>query len=253
MFVSLAFLSLFLDGYLLYVAGVLAVLAGLGEFVSRILANRRHALGLSIKRVAMLALAYKMNCEDFDVAYLLSKVPSSIHSRIAKRVDDTGESNTYVIPDESDRLRWMIQENAYFNTALYHACADKAFRVIVVTPVFALLPLLFLIPLADNGIQNLIMRAFLLMFSFTFVHDQVLAWTNWRMASKVMLDLENELARMRVVPAHRTLLIFSSYQVVISTAQSIPVKVYAENQAKLNDGWRHRVATLQREWSDVPA
>ena len=253
-FLATALMSLFIDGYFLYSIAIVALGSGAASFFFRLFANRRNIVGYSLHRVTMLAKAYRLNGDHFDIGYLLSKVPTRIYNNAVDAAQSDDPSGEYAAPvDDSgaSRLRWMIQENAFFNAALYDACADKALRFLLGSTVVLLLCALFVIPLADGKTEYMVLRVVLILLSLAIVYDQIERCSNWRVASKVMTDLENELARFKNVPDYRVLLLFSNYHVTISGAHEILPSIYEQNRNKLNDGWRHRLATLQGEWSDV--
>ena len=253
-FLVTALASLFAEGYVLYTIAVLASIAGTLAFACRILANARNNLGFALHRIAMLAKAYHMKGEEFDVAHLFSKVPSKIHKKVRDSLSIDDPSGQYSSPIEDSgptRLRWMIQENAYFNATLYDACADRALKILVGACALLLLCVLLVIPMADGQAEYVLLRIVLLLLSFSIVYDLVERYAGWRVASKVMLDLENELARFKEVPEYRVLLIFSTYHVAIASAHEISSSIYEHNRDKLNDGWQLRLSSLRREWANV--
>lgn len=248
-----AIISLFTVDYVLYITTIIALLASVSAFACRLIANQRNRLGHSLHRIAMLAKAYRINTEHFDVAYLLSKIPPKLHHVALKATGSTSPSGEYTSPTEetgANLLRWMIQENAFFNTALYDACADRALRTLLAFTVCFVLLILLIIPITDGAIEYMALRIFLVVLSVTILYDQVERWAEWKFASQVMLDLENELARMKTIPEHRILLLFSNYQVIISRTPEIESAIYQDNRNKLNDGWNQRKATLQQEWAN---
>jgi len=245
-------ISLLGTGYFVYVTTIIALLAGMIAFVLRLFANRQNALGHSLHRIAMLAKAYRMNGDQFDVAYLLSKVPTRIHGIGTEKVKPTNPSGEYSLPANGSggtQLRWMIQENAFFNATLYDLCADKAQKILVIIIILVLLCTFLLVPVANDQAKDLLLRVVLNIFSLTILYDQAEQWMSWRTASRLMLDLENELARFKTVPEHRVMLLFSNYQVAICGTPAIESEIYQKNRDKLNVGWKQRVTTLQEEWA----
>jgi hypothetical protein len=244
-------ISLITTGYVVYVMTVIGLISGITAFVLRLLANRHNFLGHSLHRIAMLAKAYCMNSDQFDVAYLFSKVPIRIHKNCAKKVKSSDPSGEYTLPangDGTSPLRWMIQENAFFNATLYAACAEKAQKILWFIIILVLLCTFLIIPIADGQAKDVLLRCVLAIFSLAILYDQAEQCANWKFASRLMLDLENELARFKTVPEHRVMLLFSNYQIIILGAPAIEKKIYQRNRDKLNVGWRQRAAALQNDW-----
>lgn len=244
--------SLLGTGYFVYVTTIVAFFAGAIAFALRLFANRQNALGHSLHRIAMIAKAYRMSGDQFDVAYLLSKVPTRIHRIGAEKAKSATPSGKYLLPANGngvEQLRWMIQENAFFNAILYDACADKAQKTLLITIILVLLCTFLLIPVADGHAKDLLIRVVLTIFSLTILYDQFEQWMSWRLSSRLMIDLENELARFKTVPDHRVMLLFSNYQVAICGTPAIAPKIYQQNRDKLNIGWNQRVATLHKDWA----
>lgn len=249
-----AALSLIAAGYALYLTAIIAFVACGVAAVLRLLANRRLVLGHSLHRISMLAKAYRMNEDCFDVGYLLSKVPARIHSLSVEAAHSPDPSGNYSSPTDDagpSRLRWMIQENAFFNASLYDECADHVLRLISAPIALLALFALVALPVVGGATASVALRAVLAVLSLAILYDQIERWASWRAASRIMLDLENELARFKSVPDHRVLLMFSNYQVAISGSPAVEPRIYRRNRDKLNAGWKQRVATLNREWSDV--
>jgi hypothetical protein len=247
-----AITSLLGTGYFIYVTTILALFAGVIAFALRLFANRYNTLGHSLHRIAMLSKAYRMNSDKFDVSYLLTKVPPRVYEIGVKEAKSSKLSSEYSLPtngNEVEKLRWMIQENAFFNNTLYDACADKAQRILLIVIILVLLCTFLLIPIADGQAKDFLLRATITFFSLTILYDQFEQWMSWRVASRLMLDLENELARFETVPDHRVMLLFSNYQVAICGTPAIEPGIYQKNRDKLNIGWEQRVATLKRDWA----
>lgn len=239
------------SGYVGYLTIIVALISGIVSFILRLLASRYNFLAHSLHRIAMLTKAYCMKSDQFDVAYLFSKVPTKIHKICAEKVKSADPSGEYTLPTNGNgsvQLRWMIQENAFFNTALYAACADKAQKILWVTIILVLLCTFLIIPVADGQTKDIFLRGVLAIFSWAILYEQVEQCTNWRFASQLMLDIENELARFKAVPEHRVMLLFSNYQIVIFSTPAIEKEIYERNRDKLNIGWRQRAATLQNDW-----
>ncbi|MBE9136184.1 hypothetical protein IQ254_03030 [Nodosilinea sp. LEGE 07088] len=250
-FFTATIISLITTGYVVYVMTVISLISGVTAFVLRLLANRHNFLGHSLHRIAMLAKAYSMNSDQFDASYLFSKVPVKIHKNCAQKVRSVSASGEYTLPNSGDgtsQLRWMIQENAFFNATLYAACAEKAQKTLWFIIILVLLCTFLIVPLADGQGKDVLLRGVLAIFSVTILYDQAEQCANWKFASRLMLDLENELARFKTVPEHRVLLLFSNYQIVILGAPAIEEKIYQRNRDKLNFGWKHRAAALQNDW-----
>jgi hypothetical protein len=205
-----AMVSLFTAGYFLYFAAIIGFAMGAGAFALKLIAQRRKVLAHSLHRVSMLAKAFQLPDDSFDVGYLLSKVPSRIHLaavEAAKKEDPSGE---YALQSEetgAERLRWMIQENAFFNATLFEVCADRVLRLIAAPAALILLFLLLTLPVVGGDIAYVVLRIVMAMLSLAILYDQIERWSSWRAASRLMLDLENELARFRTVPNHRVLLL----------------------------------------------
>ncbi len=253
-FFAAAITSIYTVSYSLYFITVIAFVAGTSAFVFRLLGNRRNVLGHSLHRISMLAKAYQMNGYHFDVAYLLSKVPPKLHSLAVKNSKTVDPSGKYATPTEeagANRLRWMIQENAFFNAALYGACAERTLRTAFATTAMVVILLLLMIPMIDGQIEYMVLRVVFMILSLSILYDQIERWANWKVASQVMIDLENELSRFQTAPEHRVLLLFSNYQVAICGSQAISPNVYDDNHDKLNGGWKQRIATLNEEWADA--
>ena len=253
LFFITAIISLFTTNYILYLVSVIALITSTIAFLFRLIANHRNILGHSLHRISMLAKAYRISGDYFDVAYLLPKIPSKLHRAALKAAKSTNSSGSYTSPTSepgAELLRWMIQENAYFNAALYDACADRALRNLFIFTIFFLLLVLLIIPITDGAIEYMTLRIILVILSLAVLYEQVERWAAWRFASRVMRDLENELARFKTVPEHRILLLFSNYQVVICSTPEIDKTVYEDNRKKLNSGWQQREATLHKEWAN---
>ena len=244
-------ISLVATGYVVYVMMLIGLISGILAFMLLLLANQRNFLGHSLHRIAMLAKAYCMNTNQFDVAYLFSKVPTRIYKNCTEKVKSADPSGEYTLPTSGDgasELRWMIQENAFFNSTLYAACAAKAQKILWLTIILVLLCTFLIIPIADGQAKDVLLRCVLAIFSLAILYDQAEQFANWQFASRQMLDLENELARFKTVPEHRVMLLFSNYQIVILGAPAIEKRIYQKNRDKLNVGWRQRAAALQNDW-----
>jgi len=243
--------SLMTTGYVVYVTTIVGLISGITAFILRLLANRHNFLGHSLHRIAMLAKAYCMNSDQFDVAYLFSKVPTRIHKTCTEKVKSADPSGEYTLPvngNGASQLRWMIQENAFFNAALYAACAEKAQKILWIIIILVLLCTFLLIPIVDGQAKDVLLSFVLAIFSLAILYDQAEQCVNWQFASRLMLDLENELARFKAVPEHRVMLLFSNYQVIILGTPAIEKEIYQQNRDKLNIGWRQRAAMFQNDW-----
>lgn len=249
-----ALTSLFTNNYVLYITAVIAFIASAASFSFRFIANRKKTLGHLLHRTSILAKAYEISDDSFDTAYLLSSIPTSLNRFIPKSIGKMKVSGTYKLPPNqigSSKLRWMIQENAFFNTTLYGACANQAIRKLVIFTGLFLLLIFLILPITDGVTEYIILRIILVTLSLDILYDQIDQCLSWSYASKSMQEIENELARLKTVPEHRILLLFSNYQVIISSTPAIKEDVYVDNEERLNNGWEQRQATLSREWSNA--
>ena len=247
---GMALLSLFVSGYAVYVAAIVAVISQGAAFTARLIANHQSSIAHSLLRVSMLIKAFRISPDQFDLAYLMSRISPSMQKEAqAPHHDPSGD---YAAPETDDgpsRLRWMIQENAYFNNVLYELCAEKALRIILTTTVALVVFAFLLFPLAGSQSEYIVPRVFIIILSVAALYDQIECWATWRDSSRVMLHLEQELARLRTVPNHRILLTFSNYHITISASPAIDRRVYELNRDKLNASWKQRMATLRNEWA----
>ena len=180
----------------------------------------------------MLVKAFRISPDEFDLAYLMSRVSPSMHKDVQEQAAHHDPSGDYAAPgisDGSSRLRWMIQENAYFNAGLYELCAQKALRVFLTIAVAVLVVAFLVIPVAGRQSEYIVPRLFLIILSLAALYDQIERWATWRYSSRIMLHLEHELARLRTVPNHRILLTFSNYHITISSSRDIDPRVYKLN------------------------
>lgn len=105
----------------------------------------------------------------------------------------------------------------------------------------------------DGETEYLVLRIVLVLLSLAVFYAQIERWASWKTASRTMFELENELARFKDLPDHRTLLLFCNYQVAICNSSEIEPNVYHKHHKRLNLGWQKRVATLIEEWKDKGA
>ena len=250
-----ALFSMCVRGYLLYAAAIAGFVVGFAAFALRLLANRRKALAHRFQRVDMLARAYDIAESCFDVGYLLSELPPSVYRAAVEAGNSPVRSSEYAplaAKPGNERLRWLIQENAYFNYILYRACGDRALRLISAPIALVLLCMFIALPVIGGEVAYVVLRVIFAVLSFVVLQDQADRCARWQAAARVMYDLENELAQLRTLPDHRVLLLFSNYQVTISASPGILQSIYRQNDEKLNSAWQHRVASLQKSWSNVP-
>ena len=241
LFILTAVAANFVEGHIIWIASIFALLLQLIIFYLKKLQRYYETIGHKVQEFSMLNSFYKASTFDFDISQIIGSLNPKLH-KIAKEQPDNPQSSEYLTDSEtSNKLLGMIQENSFWNHHLFRYCYKKSVVKIIIWVLLIVLGILFSIGtnLADKNYY--FHRTLLLFITANLLWNELDKVWSWYNASKAMLSIDNSISRHENPSQDFVIHTFSLYTFTKSISPLINDKTYNKNQSKLNNGWEVRV------------
>ncbi len=237
--------SIFAHGYHLYAAAIAALLFQILSWYLKKRAENTRYLANEFQKISMLYRAYGRIPSEFQLSHLKALVSPTISSKVEKKKenDDPGaEYNLGDIENPRDILMSMIHENSYWNHHLYKSVFIALFGGISAVILVIVATSLFALPLIKIDPEYTVPRLAFTFLSFSLIYEVLEKAVHSYSASKIMLEIDNELTRSKKdITEEHLLKLFNQYCDIKESAPDVPFFIYKSNKNRLNSGWKSRI------------
>lgn len=237
--------SVFACGYFLYAATIAAFLFQIVSWYLKTKVGNIRYLANEFQKISMLYRAYGKIPSEFQLSHLKALVGEKIASKVEKKKekDEMGaEYNLESSENSREILMSMIHENSFWNHHLYKSVFIFLLGGISLVILGLIVTSLFALPLIKIDPEYTIPRLAFTFLSFSLVYEVLEKAANSYHSSKIMLEIDNELARTKKEISEEHLLkLFNQYCDIKESAPDVPSFVYKSNRSRLNSGWSSRV------------
>jgi hypothetical protein len=233
-----AALSIFLNGYWLYLLAVVALLSELSSWFLSLSIESKKSLGQEILRLNILKQAFGSNMAA-DIAYLKSKVNQKEYSKA-----EEFEKGTYYATENEEpekRLVDIIQESCFWSQHLYQSCQAKSICITIFLSVLIVVLIITGLAILGTDSNYSIPRLSILFLTFFPLWGSIENSVSYSSAAEKLRNIDQRLNNISYEQSS-ILLIFAEYNVVTSKTPLIPQKVYDSEKDKLNGLWSERVS-----------
>jgi len=220
--------SIFTEGLFLYVIGVIGLLAQIGLFISKYFSDRSQSLAHHLQRISMLNNAFENKSHDFDVSQIKGKISLRAHKIVKAKMDKKDDSTEYNPPSATTgltKLKFMIQENAYWNHHLFEICSRKGWMKFYLF-LGAVITAILLSMTVTSGITSdpnySVPRLALIFLSFLRIWEELEKVLIWQGSSQTMFSIDSSLNSFEESDAESAMLIFSEYNIAKAKTSTIP-------------------------------
>lgn len=232
-----AALSIFLNGYWLYLLAVVALLSELIAWFLSLSIESKKSLGQEILRLNILKQAFGSNMAA-DIAYLKSKVSQKEYSKA-----EEFEKRAYYATESEEperRLVDIIQESCFWSQHLYQSCQASSIRTSIFLSVLIVVLIITGPTIIGTDSNYSIPRLSILFLTFFPLWGSIESAVSYSSAAEKLRSIDQRLNNITYQQSS-ILLIFAEYNVITSKTPLIPQKVYNSEKDKLNELWRERV------------
>ena len=242
--------SVFAHGYYLYVVTISALLLQIISWSLKVKIESIRYVANEFQKIDILCRSYGKVPSDFQLSHLKAMVSKKIFSEVdekKKKKNDNVDTEYHSenIKNPREKLFSIIHENCYWNHYLYrHVFSFFTIGISIVLLGF-ILTSFFAFPLIKLDPEYTIPRLAFTLLSLFLVYEILEKAQGSYHASRIMLELDNELTRSRKnISEEKLLKIFSQYCDTKESAPDIPNFLYKSNKDKLNDGWKSRILNI---------
>ena len=207
--------------------------------------QRKHELGESARRHAMLASAFRESPEPIEERDLRSQF-SKYDEALALKLE---EPKYYASSADSGlpRLSELLQESSFWSKYLYEKAASRTYQLLVLLLGGITVAALVALPTTASDTALLIARAVVVVLG-VFIGMNVFGRARcWAGAARQTEIVYRRLLAAGARPSSKVLLgIFADYSVATASCAPIPTDLHRKNRERLNRLW------AQREQRDHP-
>lgn len=243
----IAIISLFSDGVVIAIIGILGLLTHVGLFITKRLSGQSQELAHRLQRISMLQGVFGTDFYSFDISQIKGQVSVSVHEKAkSKYAIRSNESANYNVPETLhgvQKLKGMIQENAYWNHHLYEASSQVSWIRFFAFLATVLIGILFSIVIQANSSPSavkIVLGLALVFLSFVRIWDELDNALIWQKSSKEMLAIDSSINNLNGSSDKDIMLLFSEYNVTKVKTPPVSDALYNRHAQKLNDGWSSR-------------
>lgn len=237
--------SIYAHGYQLYAATIAALLFQAISWSLKTRADNIRYLANEFQQISMLYRAYGRIPSEFQLSHLKALVNEKISSEVEKKNEQNERGAEYNLKSSQtarEILLSMIHENSYWNHHLYKSIFLILIGGLSVTLAGLVIASLFALPLIKIDPEYTVPRLAFMFLSFSLIYEVLEKAIRSYLSSKIMLEIDNELARSRRdISEEHLLKIFNQYCNIKGTAPNVPYFLYKSSRGRLNAGWNSRV------------
>jgi hypothetical protein len=232
-----AALSIFLNGYWLYLLAVVALLSELSSWLLSLSIGNKKSLGQEILRLNILKQAFGSNMAP-EISYLKSKVDRKEYAKANEFENQEYYATAGEAPEK--RLVDIIQESCFWSQHLYQSCQERSTKTSIIISVLIVILIISGLTIIGNDISYSIPRLSLLFLTFIPLWGAIENAVSFSSSAEKLRSIDHKLNNISYEQSS-ILAIFADYNVVTSKAPLIPQKVYDSEKNKLNELWSERV------------
>ncbi len=230
-------ISIFVEGLSLYIFATLALLSELSVWFINLFANSKKSLEQELIRLNILKNSYG-DLLTIDTAYLKQQVS-------AKEYEDsiTFEKESYYATTEIEgnkKLLDILQESCFWSHHLYSACKTNSIKNAVIMSLVILILIVSTLSIANIDQNYSLPRVALLFLVFFPLWNEISKSISYGVASSRLALIDHKIENT-TLETPLLMSLFADYNVVTSSTELIPQKVYDNEEKKLNDLWAERV------------
>ncbi len=242
-------LTFFLPTALAYGAAVIALAAQAAAWAYLRRASNQQSVGDQAGRRALLLDALGSTAERVDLGDVLQRLSQTAHDGSSKIADPNYFASQ--APPGPARLRDHLQENAFWNKALYAEAAAARVKALVVPAALVGIVTLVALPLAPRDQSLTAARLVVGIVSLAAILTEVREIISWKAAETSVGQIDRRLETLAHLSADElvakrlesVLAVFGDYCVITSSTPTIPRRIYQQNKDRLNRIWHERTAS----------